>query len=78
MCLMTHPLANLWFKGYFLLPLYGRTWLWRHVVANTVYGWNFFKNTLGNLVEDGPVDVFDGCGHGVDGVHRTDNNRPVV
>ena len=61
-----------------LLPLDGRVWLRREVVAYAVYSRDLCEDTVGDLLENRPVDLFDGSCHRVDGVHGADDHRPVV
>ena len=61
-----------------LLPLDGCVWLWREVVANSVYCRNLGENPVSDLLKDRPLDLLDCSCHRVDGVHGTDDYRPIV
>ena len=61
-----------------LLPLDSRVWLWREIVANSVYCRDLSKDPVSDLLEDRPVDLLDCSCHRVDCVDRTDDYRPVV
>ena len=61
-----------------LFPFDGSRWLRRHIVTYAVHIGNLLQDSFGNLVENSPVDMLNRSGHCIDGIHRTDDNRPVV
>ena len=61
-----------------LLPLDCCAWLRREIVADAVDLRDLCEDAVGDLHEDRPVDLLDGCCHCVDCVDRADDYRPVV
>ena len=59
-------------------PLDGRGGLGAEVVEDAVDVGDFGEDAVGDLHEQGPLDLGDCGGHGVYGVHGADDDRPGV
>lgn len=63
------------FRGFcYLFPLNRSTRLRTQIVAHAVHVLYFVQNPVGNFLEDGPVDFFDGGGHGINSVDGAEDD----
>ena len=63
-------------KAYFnLFPLDSGVRFGRQIIADAVDVFDFSQNPVGDFVQDRPVQFFDSCRHGVNGIDRTDDHR---
>ena len=61
-----------------LFPLDGAGWFWSEVVEHAVYAFYFGGDACGDVLQEVEWHVFDGSGHGVDGVYGADDDTPFI
>ena len=64
-------------NGLSSLPFDGSRALRAEVVEHAADAGDFGEDAVRDLLQDGPVDLRHDRGHGVAGIHRTDDHRPV-